>query len=302
METVEDAFNSYIEQLTKEGRASTAESYTNAKASLLSFRPTLGLMDISAMLLKEYESWMLHRNRSRTTVGIYLRSLRTLVNIAIEQGCMRAEQYPFGRRKYQIPRGFNFKRALSEEEIESLYYYKAPAFSPEDKARDLWFFSYLANGMNFKDICRLRYSNVLSDTIVFQRSKTAQSRSGGPLVIVILTEDLTRIISKWAKPKEAVEGFIFPVLTANDGPLKERQLTKQFIKTTNKYLSRIAKELDIQTKLTTYTARHSFSTTLKNRGASIHYIKESLGHTTTQTTENYLKCFPDRVKENLLHN
>lgn len=106
---------------------------------------------------------------------MYLRALRTIMNIAIGDGVIKREMYPFGKRKYQIP-----------------------MCSPKDKARDYWMFSYLANGMNFKDICKLKFSNVYNDSIVFHRSKMVNTRRSNPIqIIAIITNDMQRIIDKW---------------------------------------------------------------------------------------------------------
>jgi integrase/recombinase XerD len=48
---------------------------------------------------------MLAQDYSKTTVGIYVRQLRTLFNEAIELCIIKREKYPFGRRKYQPPTG-----------------------------------------------------------------------------------------------------------------------------------------------------------------------------------------------------
>jgi hypothetical protein len=41
---------------------------------------------------------------SRSTIGIYLRPLRSIFNEAIADGIIKKEKcYPFGKRKYQIP-------------------------------------------------------------------------------------------------------------------------------------------------------------------------------------------------------
>ena len=61
-------------------------------------------------------------------------------------------------------------------------------------------------------------------------------------------------------------------------------------------MKRIGVQLGISKPVTTYTARHSFSTVLKRSGVSIEYISESLGHSSLQTTENYLDSFEDDVK------
>ena len=59
----------------------------------------------------------------------------------------------------------------------------------------------------------------------------------------------------------------------------------------------IGKKLELELKLTTYTARHSFATVLKRSGAPIEFISESLGHKDLGTTENYLDSFENEIKE-----
>lgn len=65
----------------------------------------------------------------------------------------------------------------------------------------------------------------------------------------------------------------------------------------NKALKSIAGDLKIDKTLTTYTARHSFSTVLKRSGASIEFISESLGHSSVKTTLFYLDSFEDDRKK-----
>jgi integrase len=264
--------------------------------SFFAYKSNLRFADITPEFLAKYEDWMLKRNRSFSTIGIYLRSARTLINLSIDAGVIKREQYPFGKRRYQIPTGANIKKSLSLHEVAALYYQDLPMRSPKDKARDFWMFSYLANGMNFKDICRLRFSNIQNDTIVFYRAKTQRSRRSNPLpILVILTDDLKRIIDKWGNVRKNQDYYIFPIFFDGISPRRERELVKQWIKVTNKWLSKVAKDVGIG-KITTYSARHSFSTILRNCGASIQYIKESLGHNSTQTTENYLNTYPDDLK------
>ena len=80
-----------------------------------------------------------------------------MFNEAIEDGIIRKEQYPFGRRKYVIPASRNVKKALTLSEIERIFNYTCQDGSAEQKARDLWVFSYLFNGANIKDIAMLKY-------------------------------------------------------------------------------------------------------------------------------------------------
>src|SRR6185369_8337376 len=111
-----------------------------------------------------------------------------------------------------------------------------------------------------------------------------------------LNDDLRRIISKWGNPNGQPDEFIFPILTAEMTNHVKRDRIKQFTKTTNKWLNSICGKIGITTRVTTYAARHSFSTILKNSGTPIEYIKDSLGHSSTLTTESYLSTYPDAVK------
>jgi integrase/recombinase XerD len=59
-------------------------------------------------------------------------------------------------------------------------------------------------------------------------------------------------------------------------------------------MSRIGEQLEFGGVLTTYVARHSYSTVLKrSKEASIDYISESLGHRDRKTTQHYLDSFEE---------
>lgn len=61
-------------------------------------------------------------------------------------------------------------------------------------------------------------------------------------------------------------------------------------------MQRIGAELGIEKDITTYIARHTFSTVLKRAGAPIEFISERLEHSNLTTTERYLDSFEDKVK------
>ena len=63
----------------------------------------------------------------------------------------------------------------------------------------------------------------------------------------------------------------------------------------NKALKTISKDLELETTLSSYTARHTYATGLKMKGLSVEVIKESLGHTDIKTTETYLRSFENSV-------
>lgn len=74
-------------------------------------------------------------------------------------------------------------------------------------------------------------------------------------------------------------------------------MKRNFIRSINHYLDVLGKELGISKKLTTYVARHSYATLLKQLGVSISEISENLGHTNVATTKSYLDSFADEHKK-----
>ena len=64
----------------------------------------------------------------------------------------------------------------------------------------------------------------------------------------------------------------------------------------------LASELEIETDITTYVARHSFATILKNSGVNISLISEMLGHTDLKTTQIYLDSFDNKQMDAAMSN
>ena len=291
-------YERYTEGLKAEGRTGTESSYQCSFNSLKSFHPRkLTFEKVTPDFLKSYERWMVSEGNSLTTVGIYLRSLRTLCNIAIEEGILPHQGYPFGKRKYQIPAGRNVKKALSLDDIQKLFDYE-PQTVPESRSRDLWLFSYLCNGINIKDMARLKFRNIQDGKITFIRAKTERtSKKNIKPIIAILTPEAMEIIHRWGNEPISAETYVFDILTDGVSPERERALVQQATKNINKYIKRIAAGVGIEKDVTTYTARHSFSTILKRSGAPMEFISESLGHHDLKTTESYLDSFEDDIKK-----
>jgi integrase/recombinase XerD len=95
---------------------------------------------------------------------------------------------------------------------------------------------------------------------------------------------------------------VFPVLEPDVTALRQYELIELFTQSINDWLLKIKKKLNIEKRLTTYVARHTFSTVLKRSGVSTEFIQESLGHTNIRTTEKYLDSFEREVKRDLVGN
>jgi integrase len=222
-----------------------------------------------------------------------MRQLRAILNQTINLNMLSSEKYPF--KKYQVPAGRNIKKALSTDDLQKLLDY-----TTEDKNRqkaiDFWIFSYLCNGINFTDIANLKPENIMGDYIYFNRQKTIRTKKKDLRPIKVGMNPRAFEIIDRQKNTHPENSYLFPKLEEGLNAVTIKHRCQRFIKWVNKHMEDIRVEKEIEMKIGTYAARHSFSTVLKRKGVSTAFIKESLGHSSELVTENYLDSFADEVK------
>lgn len=305
--TVRYQYAQRIKALQRFGQVKTAQTSDSALNTLREFAESkkqnfdaLTFHDITADWLNEYEAFMRQtKGRSATTVGIYLRTLKTVFNTAIEEGEVSREFYPFGKRKYTIPSGRKVKKALSREQLKALF--NAEPLTPEQrKAKDFWFFSYSCNGMNVKDIARMRFKDIDDEQIQFIRAKTERTTKGNQRQIVAIQNDFTRnVIARYGNTRKSPQQLVFNILKGNETPEDEVRRVQNFTRYINQHMKKLCKAYGLPEDISTYWARHSFATFAVQAGASLEQIQESLGHGNIKTTQNYFAGFDQTAKKKL---
>ena len=296
-DTINTAFDVKIKQLEKEGAIGNMINYKCAIRSLSSFAgDKMSFESVTPEWLKKYEKHMLSEGKSYTTISMYLRCLRAIFNEAKNAGVVKEALYPFGKGKYEVPTSKGRKLALTLQQIKQVITY-TDGMEATEHYRDLWFFSYLCNGINVNDMLKLKYSNIDGNDIHFYRSKTLHTSKEKKEIEALLTPEMKQIIERWGNPNKTPDNFVFPFLTGNETPMEQKMRIQDVTRRINKRLKMISDKLGIP-GISTYTARHSFASVLKRSGANIAYISESLGHCDLKTTENYLASFEkeERIK------
>ena len=294
--TINSAFQTKIDSLIESGAIGNAEVYRNALRRIERFGGERITFDsITVDWLKRFEKDMLNDGRSFTTISMYIRCIRALFNEGISMGQIRKTLYPFGKKMYEIPKGKGRKMALNLQQIKSIVTYEDGSEATA-KYRDLWFFSYLANGINMNDLLKLKYGNIVNNEIYFYRSKTIHTTQEKKEICAVITPEIQVIINKWGNEGKSPDNYIFPYLKATDNLIRQKVVIKDVIRRINKRMKMIGTTLGID-GISTYTARHSFASVLKRSGANIAYISESLGHSDLRTTENYLASFEREERE-----
>lgn len=294
----------YAEELEEAGRIGSRDSYIYAHNSLKDyFGEHVTFASISAKKLLNYEAWMIERGKSITTVGMYLRALRTVFNLARskKRKIIPEDMYPFGRDGYQIPTSKKRKMSLTADTKDRLLKY-ATMIPAIRKAVDFWIFSYYGNGMNMADICHLKFKNIPDNVMSFDRAKTIVTSRNKQPVYVNLRQEMIDIIERWGNKPGDPNEYVFPILRHGLSPSQIKDRIKDFTYAVNKGLEIVCEEFKIP-KITTYSARHTFSNTLRNAGVSVGIIQKMLGHGSEKTTQNYLDSLDNetlkKVSENL---
>ncbi len=260
--------------------------------------PKLPFEEITVKWLKQYEKALSAVQVAPSTQGIYFRVLRRIVNI--ERKKNQSLPYPFGKDDFTPPTATKNKRALSVTDVRAIRNYEAQS-EPEQRAKDLWVFSYLCNGMNVADIIKLHYKEIKFHsngcTIEFSRQKTQQKKDKTKILIELDIEPtglIKSIIERHGNKTR--EGYVFPYLNDKDTPRTQYAAKLSLLRLLNKALRKIGENLNLEIDLSTYVARHSFATVMQRNGVSVAEISEALGHAELKTTENYLGGFSNESK------
>jgi integrase len=293
-------FDTTIADLKKSGQVSTRRNYQCAKNALSDFvngSQSLQFSEIDLVFLRKYEQYMTAKGFKMATRYCYLSKLKALFTLA----GIPYEKSPFK----DFPIAYLSKdevehRALDKSSLKALLSYKAEQGSLKFLAMAYFTFSYYCWGMNFTDIAHLKWKNIYSGRLTYNRSKTNK------LYNIELLEPALKIleyfkIRRYGQGGTPIdEDFVFPIIdpAVHNTPEKLKNRKQSKLRQTNGHLKKIAKELKIPADITSYWARHSFATHLRDMDISTAKIQSMLGHTTEEMTQVYL----DSIKNNELDN
>jgi hypothetical protein len=132
----------------------------------------------------------------------------------------------------------------------------------------------------------LTSNNIYRGRLRYSRQKTHQD------INIKLREQAKEIIEKYTYHRKKAT-YLFPILNAQSHKtaMQKQNRIHKVLGQINGELKVLASELEIEADMTTYVARHSFASILKNYGVNVSLISEMLGHTDLKTTQIYLDSF-----------
>lgn len=283
-------FDEIINEMFKAGRIGNGKAIKETKDALNKFKQgTILFREITPTFLDKFEVHMRSKGNKNGGIAFKMRELRSVFNTAINRGVINQSLYPFKKYKISKLKSQKNKRALKVEEFKSI---KALDISKHPhllEAHNYFLFSFYTRGMNFVDMMHLKWSDIQNGRIYYTRSKTK-----GQFNVEII--DRAQEILDYYKVQNRPTDYVFPILLRNDlTPLQIATRKHKVLSRYNKKLKEIGKLCNVEKPLTSYIARHSFATILKQMGTSTDVISELMGHSDVQITMTYLKEFDSDV-------
>lgn len=257
---------------------------------------------VNVAFCRDWEQALRATGIKEITLSLRFRTLRAVLNQAIAAGLMKAISYPFARtvaEKHKLQVGkfdvSTAKRAISRDELRRLEALQ-PTSERQHLAKNVFLFSYYVGGINFVDLAQLRWRNLTGETTStghFERLSYERQKTGGKFSLRLVSP-ASAIIAAYQRITHATAAsYVFPILdlTRHITPHQVKNRLHKVLGQVNKELKELGQLAHIATPLTTYVARHTFATTLKQSGTQTAVISQAMGHKSEAVTAVYLDSF-----------
>ncbi|MBR3080668.1 MAG: site-specific integrase [Prevotella sp.] len=287
--------------LRKEGKHTTMENFLYAKKRLAGYLQSQGKKDVSTgevdrELINGFCDYLVADGVGISTISSYLSIFRTTLNKASREGLAtvldkgenpfadmrikplrKTEGTAYGRDVYQKLQELDIRQQLLngsdspdttrfKERLENLL-----------MARDLFLFCFCACGMEFSDLCFLKKTDMVNDTITYCRRKT------GLEVKIRVLPKMQELMDRW--PSKTM--YVFPILQTVS---KEKTMAeyKQALGVYNKRLKVLSRMLGEDIQLSSVSPRESWAVAAFEGGMALPMITKTLGYVSDAATIKFL--------------
>lgn len=250
-----------IIKLRKKLNESTCKQYDHELSKLDSYKTKVRLIDITHEWLDDYEDWMrTERKNQINTIWKTMKMVRKMMNMALVDKAIRADQYPFGKDGYKLIAEEKLRTFLTMEEVSKI-------------ADVLPTLSTTLSDVGWSFVlccyCGLRYGDASSfdfDTMIVNNRIILSTQKTDQIVSIKIHSRLARAIEMAKNPQQI-----------------------QCNQVTNRYLKIIAAKAAVDKHITFHVARHTFAIECATLGIPIETVGKLLGHENLKTTAIYYK-------------
>lgn len=291
--TLQEMLSIIIVELRENGRWGTAHIYQAALNVFSTFdnHKGLPLCQLNSVVLKRFEMYLRQRDCSWNTVSTYMKALRSAYNQAVDLRYVRYTPRLF-EHVYTGTKA-DRKRALEASDMGALVrdteavLSKANSLSGAQKTKLLFVFMFLMRGLPFVDLAYLHKKDLQGNVLSYRRRKT------GRAMRVVLSPEAMQLV-RMVADKNQNSPYLFPILHSKEGSEAAYREYQSALRYFNYQLSSLKKQLNLDSHLSTYSARHTWATMAYYCEVHPGIISEAMGHSSINVTETYLKPFNDR--------
>lgn len=282
--SVVQAIRARAKELAEERREGTAIQYESMATVIHEYEPGVTFGDIDFDWLEGFEKY-LRRKRGNGDARVYstLGKLRALCN---RQKGVPKDWQPFREYKIKAPKSEGGARALSLEDFRKLEAAE-PVGRLERLALDLFLLSFYLRGANLADLARLTAKNIVGGRIEYKRHKTGKRYS------IEIFDKVQAILDRYAGQSPP---YLLPILKKDMDERRILTVIRIRNHTVSLQLRPLAASVGVDaSRLSFYSARHTYATALDAKDVPMSVIRDLLGHNDERTTREYVKRKGQRV-------
>lgn len=260
-QTFSSACSNFVDYLKSEGRDSYALSIERVGRYFRDFaRGDILLSDLTPSLVQNFAAFIRKRKVTETTVNTMLAQMKSVVNRAIREWNISYDIHPFVTTRISAA-------PIRKLDLTVQNFNKIRESSPEKRklimARDLFCLSFYSGGMNLIDIMQTDFRK---DVLEYSRSKTKGRMQSDSVITFTIPSQAREIICRWMDKRTGKLDFGYKFTYHN------------FSQYVTYSLGDLAEELNIDERVTFYSARKSFAQYASEIGIPDGIIDYCLGH------------------------
>ena len=260
-QTFSSACSNFVDYLKSEGRDSYALSIERVGRYFRDFaRGDMLLSDLTPSLVQNFAAFIRKRKVTETTVNTMLAQMKSVVNRAIREWNISYDIHPFVTTRISAA-------PIRKLDLTVQNFNKIRESSPEKRklimARDLFCLSFYLGGMNLIDIMQTDFRK---DVLEYSRSKTKGRMQSDNVITFTIPSQAREIICRWMDKRTGKLDFGYKFTYHN------------FSQYVTYSLGDLAEELNIDERVTFYSARKSFAQYASEIGIPDGIIDYCLGH------------------------
>ena len=246
---------SFVTKMQDDGRYDAAHKLNTYLGRFIAYlgKNEIPFKDFDSLLIRNYRTWLENRNLGRNSISLYIRNLKRVYQLAVEEGLTK-ERRPFEGVdvSYHVKRQ---KNGLTLGEVKRLKQLDLSKMNASvNFARDIFLFSVYTQGMTADEIFHLTKDNIKDGNLTYTSKTTGRQET------IQWSRLHQEIVDKYTNPNTP---YLFPIITAEDKQGQWRQHCAALHKI-NRNLKTIGKLLGLQYPLNMTVAHHTWKSMMKS--------------------------------------